>query len=192
MTQLSSGVLADSARLFFLVFECYLIVSCQPRTATSSFSWNSVVLWWRKHSLCGPYIILSCITVAWGQKPPTNSHQYSWWEIRLFRVWHGQALVYSDIEWYRLTIADLLSKKWSNHETLLTLSEMVKIVHTILSKWRLNSQDGCDSPAGESHESGCCSADRGVTTSEMIRGSLWLSFSSGFNAYIHSSFSSRD
>lgn len=90
--------LLHSARLFFLVFECYLTVSCQPRTDISSFSRTSVVLWWRKHSLCGPYIILSCITVAWGQKPPTNSHQYSWWEVRLFRVWHGQALVYSDIQ----------------------------------------------------------------------------------------------
>lgn len=56
----------------------------------------------------------------------------------------------------RLTIADLLSKKLSNHETLLTLGERVKIVHTMLSKWRLNSQDGCDSLDGESLESGCC------------------------------------
>lgn len=180
--QVYSPTLLHSTRLFFLVFECYLTVSCQPRTDISSFSWKNVVFLVKETLSVWSVHYSSCITIAWGQKPPTNSHQYSWWEVRLFRVWHGQAQVYSDIEWYRLTIADLLSKKLSNHETLLTLSERVKIVHTMLSKWRLNSQEGCDSPAGESLESGCCSADRGVTTSEMIHGSLWLSFPGGFNA----------
>lgn len=47
----------------------------------------------------------------------------------------------------------------------------------MLSKWRLNDHDSCDSPVDESHEAGCYSAKIGVTVSEMIGGHLfiWLS-----------------
>lgn len=68
-----------SAQLFLLVFECYLTVSCYPRMDILPFSLTSFVLWWRKHkTLCVVRtIFLSCMIVAWEQKPPTNWHQYS-------------------------------------------------------------------------------------------------------------------